>query len=206
MGLKLIEEFSDIIEKIKHEDFRIEVVNSMQEAPDYVTNIPSSSTGKYHPQDEINSNGMCIHIRRCAILAEEVLRMRYEDNDADRDRDLDILLAASMIHDSYKNGHKEKNNLPINKYTHPWHPIWAFWNVSKIAGNLPKNTIVREMMWALGWVCLFHEGKWTIKKAKETAKNAKMEDWVSQLCKDMHTVDYMVSRRTLADAFQYDSH
>ena len=205
MGQKLVSEFSDILERIKNEEFKEQVLKCMMEAPDYVTLIPSSSTGKYHPQDEIAPDGMCRHIRRCAVFSDEVLRMRYEDKDPKRQRDYEILLAASMLHDSYKNGKKvNEDGTPNHKYTHPWHPIWAFHNISDVAGNLEKGSDVREYMWALAWTCLFHEGKWTIDKSRELAKNAKMEHWVRLLCKDMHTVDYVVSRRTLADAFQYN--
>ena len=54
MGIKLLEEFDNIFSQIRNEAFRDVVKEIAYECPDYIIMTPASSSGKYHPQDEVN--------------------------------------------------------------------------------------------------------------------------------------------------------
>ena len=208
MGKLLQEQFKNLVAEIKHKEFREAVNILLGTAPDYIMICPASSTGKYHPQDEIGEDGMIKHINRCATIAKELVRMHdwgtYEN---------DILIAAALLHDSFKQGLETdeikefkigKIKMPKVKHTMKYHPTYIFRRVSTITKQYANVTTVK-MLWDLAHVCLFHEGRWTIEASKELAQKDKFNGMTSELCKTMHTVDVIASRRTIADEFQYGS-
>jgi len=60
---------------------------------------PSSSTGKYHPADEINKGGLVLHTCRVVEMAQHLADF-YEISQKDRD----VLTAGLILHDSCKGG------------------------------------------------------------------------------------------------------
>jgi hypothetical protein len=68
-------------------------------APDYIfLDCPSSSSGKFHPLDELSADGTLIHMKKVFTMAYDMVKaLDCEDN-------RDIVLAASLIHDLRKRG------------------------------------------------------------------------------------------------------
>ncbi len=68
-------------------------------APDYIfIDCPSSSSGKYHPIDELTSDGTIIHTKKVFTMAFEMVKaLNCEDN-------RDLVLSACIIHDLRKHG------------------------------------------------------------------------------------------------------
>lgn len=60
---------------------------------------PSSSTGKFHPADEINKGGLVLHTCRVVAMAQHLADF-YEISQKERD----ILTAGLILHDSCKGG------------------------------------------------------------------------------------------------------
>jgi len=201
--MRISQTFKNITDQIKNEDFKKAVILLMNESPEYILITPSSSSGKYHPKDEINENGMILHINRCAVIADEIVRM-YDWGDRERD----ILLASCVLHDIFKQGpetdkiNKNGIKLPKIRHTTPYHPTYIFKRIATIAEGWPEDE-VKQQLYDLAHCCLFHEGRWTIDVSREIAKIDKINDKTRELCKAMHVVDYVASRRSIADAFQY---
>ena len=176
----------------------------MESAPDYIVVTPASSTGKYHPQDEIGENGMILHIRRCANIAEEVVRMYDWDI-----RENDLLIAGSILHDIYKQGlptnrlDKYGIEVPKVKHTTKLHPIYIFDRIKAIAEAWPPDDPIYQWIWDLAHLCLFHEGRWTIDQSRDAAVPSKMNSRSRELCQAMHVIDMMACKRSIADNFQY---
>lgn len=193
---------------IQNESFRKHVEKVIDLCPNYILHIPSSSTGKYHPQDEINKNGMILHIQRCICIAGELARMEQHTTP-----EKDVLIAGCLLHDVYKNGlsHAISNegvSLTKTKYTAKTHPIHIFEKILEYLKELSTNEITiptKEMMQNLAVICLFHEGQWTIDASKTLFEKSKltMSRTLRKLCQTMHCVDYVASRRIIADVFQY---
>ena len=204
MGHRLIEQFNDLIEVINNEELRKVVHKLLEAAPDYITVCPASSTGKYHPADEIGENGMILHIRRCATIAIEVTRMYGWDQDAQ-----DLLIAGSMLHDVYKQGlptnrlDKHGIEMPKVKHTTKLHPIYIFDRIRDIADAWPPDDPLYQKLYDLAHMCLFHEGRWTIDQSRDAAVVSKMTPYTKRMCEAMHLVDMMACKRPVADMFQY---
>jgi len=208
MGKQANIAFADIVNKIQHIPFKQAVIELVELSPDYITCIPSSSTGKYHPADEINESGMVLHVGRCSAIAEEMLRMDSEDNSAEYKYYIDILHAACVLHDIFKNGvvSTKTNNdgikLSKSKYTAKNHPALIYKLICEYEEKV-TNEEVKERIRALAILCLFHEGRWTTEPSKQLCNKKWLTKATVYLSKMMHLVDYIASRRTMADAFQY---
>jgi len=69
------------------------------QAPDYFfIDCPSSTTGKFHPLDELTADGVVIHTRKVFTMVYEMVKAM----DCERSRDL--VCAAALIHDLRKQG------------------------------------------------------------------------------------------------------
>lgn len=99
MSKRLIYAFESELKMFKDERFKLLVENLMLELPDSILTLPASTTGKYHPGDELESDGMIIHIKRACNMVEEAARKnsftRYGT---------DVLLAGCLLHDIFKEG------------------------------------------------------------------------------------------------------
>ncbi|MBT9585268.1 HD domain-containing protein [bacterium] len=75
------------------------VKTALKSIPKEFYSEPSSSTGKYHPADEINKGGLVLHTCRVVAMAQH-LGDFYEISQKERD----ILTAGLILHDSCKGG------------------------------------------------------------------------------------------------------
>jgi len=188
MGILLLKEFHNQIDTIEG-GFIIVVRDLVYSVPDYILSIPSSSTGKYHPKDEINRNGMKYHIYRCLAFTQETVRMLFLS-----DEDRDILIAGCILHDAFKNGvtngGKTLDNHPVLIYNH-------IKESSKISNPLCLKYITRKIE-KLALVCLLHSGQWTPEEAYKTLREDGIKfDKYETLTKTMHMIDYLASRRSI---------
>lgn len=190
MSQKLIDTFQNEINKIKFPTFKQHVMELLKIAPDDILNMPSSSTGKYHPADEISKDGMIRHIKRCVIVAEETARMRGHT-----DEELDILIAGCILHDLFKQG------IPRGKWTVKEHPIFSYEHIKKYVSNnkLTVDELSAGLLDTLAVICLYHEGSWTIPESYEKHPKSTCNKEQLQLAFSMHIIDFMASRRTIYD-------
>lgn len=165
--------------------------------PDYFWSIPSSSSGKYHPEDEICEGGLVRHTLKTVKVAKdtmavikdmlstniEILNEEYDyvgqlltlaGNISKKDREYAI--AALFLHDSYKNGN------PNVGHTIHEHPIVAAQAVSKVLN--PCANIVARLI-------VSHMGRWNTSKYSEVILPTPEDD----LQKFVHLCDYIASRK-----------
>jgi len=190
--------FSKEIAQIQNTSFKKYCIELLDQLPQYILTQPSSTGGKYHPTDEIGSDGMIRHIKRCVLFAKE-LSIPYELSPIDQD----ILLAGCIFHDVLKMG---PNNIPngIKVYTDTQHPIYIYDFITKhlpaIDQTNKDDLLLLKMIRRLSLICLYHEGRWTIDKAREIDRPK--TEYSKFLCDVMHTVDFIASRRSVYDIMQ----
>lgn len=92
-------EFFAILEKIQNPIIKTFVKKAIDNAqPEFFT-APSSSTGQYHPADEINEGGLLLHTIRDVIMGE-MLTKYFKISDTKKDE----ILASLILHDIQKGG------------------------------------------------------------------------------------------------------
>lgn len=98
------------IQKINSDDIRRFVKKSLSKADPMFWEVPSSSTGKYHPQEDQGKGGLIRHIKKSVVVVEQFARRSQFS-----ERELDMAIAAMLLHDICKNGIPWEEN---TDYTH----------------------------------------------------------------------------------------
>jgi hypothetical protein len=94
-----IEYFRDELALIARPEIKEFVEECIRTVPDYVfEDCPSSSSGKYHPIEELGPDGTILHTKKVFALAYELSRAL--DCEASRDE----VCAAALLHDLLKQG------------------------------------------------------------------------------------------------------
>lgn len=183
--------FEQELSYITDNTFKGYIVKFLDTCPDWILSSPSSSTGKYHPADEINEMGMIIHVKRCVAMALEYSRLKDMTH-----RQTDVLIAGCMLHDVYKAGKTERIN-----FTSPVHALDVYNALTEFTLNNIGMNIYNDMFKVLAWLCLNHEGVWNIIQSKDIQRPNVVFNW-GNLEEGIHLIDYMVSRRSIWESMQ----
>lgn len=148
-------------------------------APDYFfTDCPASSSGKYHPLDELSWDGTIIHTKKVFTVAYTLCRgLGCEDY-------RDEILAASIIHDLRKQGLKSTGHTTKN------HPDLA----AKLVDEVQDATqLLNDNSYSIIRGCVgYHYGPWS---TGEWIKD--LTDYTSaELC--VYLSDYVASKREVS--------
>jgi len=152
-------------------------------APDYFfIDCPASSTGKYHPLNELGPDGTIIHTKKVFTTAYELCRgMGCENN-------RDIILAACLVHDLVKQGWK------CTGHTHKMHPGFG----AELIENVQKDTqILDEDQFVMLRDCVgYHYGLWSYGGWKKSLRDYTVEE----LC--VYLSDYISSKRCVEVSYK----
>lgn len=154
----------------------------LTQAPDYLfEDCPSSSGGKYHPLDELGSDGTLIHTKKVFTLAYEMVKaMDCEDS-------RDIVLAASIIHDLRKQG------IYASGHTVKDHPDHAARLVTEVQD---ATQLLTEDQYKMLKNCVgYHYGPWG-----EGKWSKPMEQYTKEEL-SLFLSDYVVSKRFIHTDF-----
>ena len=145
-------------------------------APDYLFyDCPASSTGKFHPMDELSGDGTVIHTKKVFTLAYELSRGLDVENHRDE------ILAACLIHDLMKQGKKKAG------HTATQHPKLAAELVEEVQA---ATQMLSEDTFSIIRNCVLHHyGPWSMKEIRKPLKDYSMEE----LC--VYVSDFVASKR-----------
>lgn len=168
--------FKDELELILDDKIREFTRICLVVAPNYFfEDCPASSSGRYHPLDELSWDGTMIHTKKVFTVAYELCRgMDCEEN-------RDEILSACIIHDLLKQGEKKTG------HTTKQHPALAADLVEKVQKdtqmlNKESYEIIRK---SVG----FHYGLWSNKPWLKKLEHYTPEE----LC--VYLSDYIASKR-----------
>jgi len=135
---------------IKSDSIMNFTIKCLVNAPDYFWEVPSSSTGKYHPAQSNGPGGLVRHTRAVVYFANKLCEV-YSICGADRD----LALAASILHDITKYG------IPKQRYTTKTHGHEAGYFIEDLA-NQGQPIISSDQLRRLVQAVSNHFGKWTV--------------------------------------------
>lgn len=161
---------------INNNKIREVVLNTVLAIPEYFYIVPSSSSGKYHPSDEISEGGLVRHTLKTVKVAKEMARM-YDLSEYK----LELCIAAILLHDCCKNGKKEDSG-----HTEFLHPKYAAELV--IENNFYNKRIAKK----IANLVKPHMGRWNTSKYSPDKKLPKPK---TKLQKFVHLCDYISSRK-----------
>ena len=147
-------------------------------APDYVFwDCPSSSSGKYHPIDELSGDGTILHERKVFAVAYELSR------GLDCEYNRDLVLSAVLLHDLVKQGFESTGHTVRN------HPQLAAQLIADVYNSDFKDKLDKEAANIIYWSVFHHYGPWTLESVKKPLREYTQEE----LC--MYMSDYIASKR-----------
>ena len=173
--LKIFKEELDLIIRKDIRDFTKTVISA---APDYIfEDCPSSSSGKYHPLDELSNDGTIIHTKKVFVVAYELSRgLGCEEN-------RDVILASALLHDLAKQG------LEKSGYTKKNHPQIMAKFIADIYNAAFKDKLDKTSANIIYYATFFHYGPWTDQKVRKPLREYSPEE----LC--VYLSDYITSKR-----------
>jgi len=147
-------------------------------APDYIfLDCPASSSGKFHPIDELGWDGVIIHTRKVVSVGYDLARGL---DTADRQ---DEIVSACIIHDLRKQGITKKG------YTQNNHPKLAADLVAEV--HFDTGIITNTSFEIIRSACGYHYGPWS------KAPWLKPLDQYTPTELAVYMADYIASRKGL---------
>jgi hypothetical protein len=166
------DELNRIFDKKVREFTRLCIVN----APDYIfEDCPSSSSGKFHPIDELGTDGTLIHTKKVFTMAYELVKgLDCEDS-------RDLVLSAAIVHDLRKYG---STNTGHTLKDHPKHAANLVDEVQEATQLLTgsQHKIIRNCVG-------YHYGPWGVGPWKKPMEQYTKEELA------VYVADFTVSKR-----------
>lgn len=133
---------------IKNKEVREFTLDFLEKkVPDYFASVAASATGKYHPDYALGYGGLLRHTLAVTAVASAIVNLEYlQFNRVDKD----MIIAACILHDSYKQGLTESGN------TIRTHPNVAAREISKHG----KETGHEHVANIIAGLVLAHMGEW----------------------------------------------
>ena len=190
---KAKEYFTLEVMNIEDEKLQTACIAMITKIPSYFWTIPASSSGKYHPECDLDDGGLVRHslmVCRCAmdLVTSE---MFVRDTAANRD----IARVAALFHDCIKNGPittDENGKVSYDSHTDFVHPRYAS---DFVRENLTKFGIDELKVNMISDAIYTHMGKWcTNKYGNDKALSKPRTDFEKMI----HIADYTASRKYIS--------
>ena len=179
--------FEELLNEFETEKMRLYCEDMIQLIPDYIFQIPSSTSMKYHNKTQCQTHGQLYHIIMFGTIMNYILGLKYvKEHIAKNPVIRDVLRCTPIFHDAIKCGFDGN----INSYSVHEHPL--------LAGDWIRETTVEhdislELKEYLASLCESHSGEWTTSK-KSSKILPEPETDAAFL---VHLSDYLSSRANL---------
>ena len=168
----------EYLEKVKNEEIKKMLELAIDNIPPYFYEIPSSSTGKYHPSFALGKGGLYRHV----CMAVEIALSSFVVMENFDDLDKDIVITSLLLHDGLKQG------LNGSGHTTKTHPI----DMAKFLTELWKD-FDNGYKYIICDCISSHMGQWNEKGTLPSPK--------TKLQRFVHYCDYISSRKNIFDKY-----
>lgn len=176
-----VEVFKPYLEKFETENMRLYCADMIKLIPDYIFDMPSSTSLRYHNATQCQPHGQVYHIIMFAAILEYLLNLEHMKEKFKYPDQRDAMRCAPYFHDAIKCGWDGA------KQTVHEHPM--------LAGEWVRNTKVEhdiddKIKEVIARLCERHSGEWTTSKKSSTIL-PKPENEMERL---VHVCDILSSR------------
>lgn len=196
--MKAAKVFEREIGFIQNETIKTAVIATLDAAPECITKIPASSTGKYHPEYSLGKGGLARHIKATVGIAyslvESKILVGLTDNEFTEEEYADIVYATLILHDCCKA--KDEHTSTI--FEHPVLAADLFVETAEKVLNHEAYCEVEKMVKAIQNGIAHHMGIYTTSKYSDSVLSPPENpvEWI------IHTCDLLSSRKFLEFNFE----
>ena len=189
--MKKSDVFEDFLNTFETDEIKEYCRDMIEQAPDYIWNIPASTSMKYHNATQCQPGGQLYHILMACEIMNYILSLEYVKNKFPQPKKRDCMRTAICLHDMVKCGWDG------GQYTVHVHPVLAQKWVEETA---VEHDIDSRLKKYIGRLIASHSGEWTTsnKSVVELPKLENDEQFIIHLC------DYLGSRANLDMIYSED--
>ena len=176
--------FSNFLDSFETSELKLYCKDMIEISPDYIWEIPASTSFKYHNATQCQPGGQLYHILMACEIMNYVLELEYVQNKYSKPKQRDCFRTAICLHDMIKCGHEG------GQYTIHEHPVLA---QKWIEQTKVKHDINDKLKQYIGRLVASHSGQWT-KSNKSSVILPTVENDEQFL---IHLCDYLGSRANL---------
>lgn len=173
--------FQKLLNEFETNEMRLYCEDMIKQIPDYIFEMPSSTTGKYHNKTQCLPHGQIYHIIMFGAILNYRLGLKCNREKFKSPEQRDAMRCIPIFHDALKCGWDG------GAYTVHEHPLLA---AEWVKTSHVEHNISDKVKDAIANMCAAHSGEWTTSKKSKTVlpepSNA-MEIMI-------HECDYLSSR------------
>ena len=176
--------FAPYLEKFETEEVKLYCEDMIEHIPDYIFDIPSSTSGKFHNKMQCLPHGQIYHIVMFAEVMNYRLGLKYNQAKFNSPEIRDAMRCAPIFHDALKCG---LNGSAFSVHNHPM-----------LAGQWVRETKVEhdisdELKETIARLCERHSGEWTSSKKSKVV----LPEPENDMEMFVHECDYLSSRSNI---------
>ncbi len=176
--------FAPVLEKFETEDMKIYCSEMIKLMHDYIFDMPSSTTGKFHNRTQCQIHGQIYHVLMFAEILNYILDLKYFKGKFKSPVQRDAMRCSALFHDSWKCNNGD------SQYTVFEHPL--------LAGKWVRETKVEhdiddKIKEAIARMCERHSGEFSTSKRSKIILPEPENDMEAMI----HMCDILSSRHNI---------
>lgn len=176
--------FQPLLDKFETDEMRLYCSDMIQQIPDYIFDMPSSTSGKYHNATQCQPHGQIYHIIMFAEILNYLLALKCNQEKFKSARQRDAMRCVPIFHDAIKCGWEG------GSWTVHEHPMLAGTWVREAQIEHEIDTGAKE---AIARMCERHSGEWTISKKSQVI----LPEPETEMERMIHMCDILSSRNNI---------
>lgn len=174
--------FQPLLDKFETDEMRLYCADMVKQIPDYIFDIPSSTSGKFHNATQCRPHGQVYHILMFAEILNYLLDLKCNQEKFKSPQQRDAMRCIPIFHDAHKtNG---------GVFTVHEHPMLAGTWVREAVVEHDIEDRVKE---AIARMCERHSGSWTTSKKSQVI----LPEPENEMEKMIHMCDILSSRSNI---------
>lgn len=147
--------FKELLDRFETEEIRLYCEDMIENIPDYIFTMPSSTSGKFHNATQCQPHGQIYHIIMFGAIMNYRLALKCNKEKFNNPIIRDAMRCVPIFHDAVKCGWNG------SQYTVHDHPMLAGAWVRETKVNHDIDDDIKEM---IARMCERHSGEWTSSK------------------------------------------
>lgn len=176
--------FQPLLDKFETKEMKLYCTDMIKTIPDYIFEMPSSTSGKYHNATQCFPHGQVYHIVMFAEILNYLLDLKCNKEKFKSAQQRDAMRCVPYFHDAVKCGWEG------NQWTVHHHPMLAgAW----VRESTVEHDIDEKVKEAIARMCERHSGEFTISKRSDVV----LPEPENEMERMIHMCDILSSRNNI---------